>query len=65
MEKFGQYKGIFYNNKATHRYYEGGAHFSYLALVKKLMEIKNDSNQSNNTSRLDTSSRQKEHKILK
>ena len=65
MEKFGQYKGIFYNNKATHRYYEGGAHFSYLALVKKLMEIKNDSNQSNNTSRLDASSRQKEHKILK
>ena len=40
----GQYKGIFYNNKATHHFYEGGAHFSYFALVKiqkkKMKKIK-------------------------
>lgn len=65
MEKLGNYKGIFYNNKATHHYYEGGAHFSYLALVKKLMEIKNDSNQSENSSKLDATPKTKEHKILK
>ena len=40
MEQMGQYKGIFYNNKATHHFYEGGAHFSYFALVKVLEELK-------------------------
>jgi len=40
MEHAGQYKGIFYNNKTTHRFYEGGAHFSYYALVKILKELK-------------------------
>ena len=39
MEKLGQYKGIFYNNKTNHRYYEGGAHFSYIALVKALKKL--------------------------
>ncbi len=44
MEKSGQYKGIFYKNKVTHRYYEGGAHFSYFALFKRLKELKQDLN---------------------
>lgn len=44
MEQLGQYKGIFYNNKTTHRYYEGGAHFSYYSLVKVLKELKNELN---------------------
>ena len=49
MEKSGQYKGIFYKNKITHRYYEGGAHFSYFALFKKLKELKQDLNNERNT----------------
>jgi len=49
MEQIGQYKGIFYNNKTTHRYYEGGAHFSYFALVKILKELKNDLNKERKT----------------
>ena len=65
MEKFSQYKGIFYNNKTTHHYYEGGAHFSYAALVKKLIEIKNEMSQSDISSKLDSPSKKKEHKILK
>ena len=44
MEKSGQYKGIFYKNKVTHHYYEGGAHFSYFALFKRLKELKQDLN---------------------
>ena len=48
MEKSGQYKGIFYKNKITHRYYEGGAHFSYFALFKKLKELKQDLNNERN-----------------
>ena len=40
MEKSDQYKGIFYNNKTTHKYYEGGAHFSYNALIKILTKMK-------------------------
>ena len=49
MEQIGQYKGIFYNNKTTHRYYEGGAHFSYYALVKILKELKNELNKERKT----------------
>lgn len=39
-----QYKGIFYKNKASHKFYEGGAHFSYYSLVKILNEIKENIN---------------------
>ena len=31
-----EYKGIFYNDNTEKRYFEGGAHFSYSALVKEL-----------------------------
>lgn len=40
MEKKNQYKGLFYNQKTSHKFYEGGAHFSYYSLVMKLKEIK-------------------------
>lgn len=35
-----EYKGIFYGTRSEHKYYEGGAHFSYQALVKALKDIK-------------------------
>lgn len=44
MEKTTQYKGIFYKNKTSHKFYEGGAHFSYHALAKILNKIKDDLN---------------------
>ena len=44
MEQIGQYKGIFYNNKTTHRYYEGGAHFSYSELVFELNKLIKEKN---------------------
>ena len=40
MEKKNLYKGLFYNQKTSHKFYEGGAHFSYYSLVMKLKEIK-------------------------
>ena len=42
MEKSSQYKGLFYNNATAHKYYEGGAHFSYIALFKKLIKLKEE-----------------------
>ena len=63
MEKFGQYKGIFYNNKTTHRYYEAGAHFSYSALVRALKELKKESNNTI-SSESSSSSKRKEQKKL-
>ena len=44
MENICQYKGIFYNNKTTHRFYEGGAHFSYIELVQILKDLKKSRN---------------------
>ena len=44
MEENNQYKGIFYKNKVSHKFYEGGAHFSYYSLIKILNEIKDDLN---------------------
>lgn len=46
MEKSTQYKGIFYNHKSSHKFYEGGAHFSYNSLVKILNEIKDKLNKN-------------------
>jgi hypothetical protein len=46
MENNKQYKGIFYNQKASHKFYEGGAHFSYYSLVKILKSIKEDLNRN-------------------
>ena len=63
MEKLGQYKGIFYNNKTTHRYYEAGAHFSYSALVRALKELKKESNNTI-SSESSSSSKRKEQKKL-
>ena len=34
------YKGIFYNDEKEKKYYEGGAHFKYSDLVKKLLTLK-------------------------
>jgi hypothetical protein len=46
MEKSTQYKGLFYNHKTSHKFYEGGAHFSYHSLVKILNEIKDKLNKN-------------------
>jgi hypothetical protein len=46
MEKRTQYKGLFYNHKTSHKFYEGGAHFSYHSLVKILNEIKDKLNKN-------------------
>ena len=46
MEKSTQYKGLFYNHKTSHKFYEGGAHFSYISLVKILTEIKDKLNKN-------------------
>ena len=46
MEQTAQYKGLFYNQKTSHRFYEGGAHFSYFSLVKVLNKIKDDLNKN-------------------
>lgn len=69
MEQIGQYKGIFYNNKTTHRYYEGGAHFSYYALVKILKELKNELNKDRKSppsasSNSSSKEKEKEHKKI-
>ena len=63
----GQYKGIFYNNKATHHFYEGGAHFSYFALVKVLEELKQklDKESKKPSSESSSSSKDLEQKKLK
>ena len=37
-----EYKGIFYDDNSERKYYEGGAHFSYEALVNVLKIIKNE-----------------------
>ena len=62
MDQTIQYKGLFYKHKTSHKFYEGGAHFSYFSLVKALNEIKNDLN--NNRER-DLSSLSKEKDINK
>ena len=46
MEKSTQYKGLFYNHKTSHKFYEAGAHFSYHSLVKILSEIKDKLNKN-------------------
>ena len=67
MEKTGQYKGIFYNNKVSHHFYEGGAHFSYKALVKILEELKQDLNKErkNPSSTSSSPSKDAEQKKMK
>lgn len=44
MENIKQYKGLFYNQKTSHKFYEGGAHFSYISLVKILNRLKEELN---------------------
>ena len=39
MKENTEYKGIFYGENTSHKYFEGGAHFSYHALVKILSEL--------------------------
>ena len=41
MNDKNEYKGIFYDDNSERKYYEGGAHFSYGALVNILKNIKN------------------------
>ena len=66
MEQSGQYKGIFYNNKAVHSYYEGGAHFKYIALVKVLAKLKKELNKDrkNLSSSSTSSSKEKDQKKI-
>ena len=40
MNNKHEYKGIFYDDNSERKYYEGGAHFSYEALVNILKSIK-------------------------
>ena len=66
MEKSTQYKGLFYNHKTSHKFYEGGAHFSYISLVKILTEIKDklNKNRENNLNlTLNNKEKEKEEKI--
>ena len=66
MEKSTQYKGLFYNHKTSHKFYEGGAHFSYHSLVKILTEIKdklNKNRESNLNLTLSNKEKEKEEKI--
>ncbi len=37
--KGNDYKGIFYNDTSEKKYYEGGAHFNYKELCKRLNHI--------------------------
>jgi hypothetical protein len=37
--KGNDYKGIFYNDNSEKKQYEGGAHFSYKELYKRLSDI--------------------------
>jgi hypothetical protein len=61
MEKRTQYKGLFYNHKTSHKFYEGGAHFSYHSLVKILNEIKDKLNRNReNDINLTLSNKEKE-----
>jgi hypothetical protein len=61
MEKSTQYKGLFYNHKTSHKFYEGGAHFSYHSLVKILNEIKDKLNRNReNDINLTLSNKEKE-----
>ena len=39
MNDKDEYKGIFYEDNSERKYYEGGAHFSYEALVNTLNNI--------------------------
>ena len=39
------YKGIFYNDEKEKKYYEGGAHFKYSDLVKKLLTLIKENNE--------------------
>ena len=41
MNDKNEYKGIFYDDNSERKYYEGGAHFSYEALVNILKNLKN------------------------
>ena len=40
MNDKDEYKGIFYDDNSERKYYEGGAHFSYDALVNILKNLK-------------------------
>ena len=40
MNDKNEYKGIFYDDNSERKYYEGGAHFSYEALVNILKNLK-------------------------
>ena len=61
MEKSTQYKGLFYNHKTSHKFYEAGAHFSYHSLVKILSEIKDKLNKNReNDINLTLSNKEKE-----
>ena len=40
MQNKGEYKGLFYEkNEASHKYYEGGAHFKYIDLFNALKNL--------------------------
>ena len=43
-----EYKGIFYNESEEFHYYEGGAHFPYKDLVKRLEKLKSEREEKNN-----------------
>ena len=43
------YKGIYFNNSKSLKYYEGGAHFSYKELYNELQILYNKKNKINMT----------------
>jgi hypothetical protein len=55
------YKGIFYESIEEKKFYEGGAHFSYKDLFKKLKQIQINNPQSNYSKK--SSKEHKEGKI--
>ena len=47
MQNKGEYKGLFYEkNEASHKYYEGGAHFKYIDLFNALKNLSKKSSYS-------------------
>ena len=42
MNFLNEYKGIFYKDNKEHKFYEGGAHFKYKELYKKLLILKKE-----------------------
>lgn len=46
------YKGIYYNNSNEQQFYEGGAHFKYSELYKRLLTLANREHPNNDIRQL-------------